>query len=134
MKHHLKNKKRKTNEMISIELLFIEWIKMIVVCDAHWKFHCVYHETEMFSKRMKKNKVEWIDIPLIYNTISMSFCVITQQIPTFSFLFFQSKIFLKIPLLHRDLRMSVFFLDCFWAKTKFSNGYNHLMLTICIIG
>ena len=50
------NKKRKTNEMISIELLYIEWIKMIVVCDAHWKFHCVYHETEMFSKRMKETK------------------------------------------------------------------------------
>ena len=61
------NKKRKTNDINW--LFFIEWIKMIVVCDAHWKFHCVYHETEMFSKRMKRNKEEWIDIPLIYNTI-----------------------------------------------------------------
>ena len=52
------NKNKNRNEMISIELLFIEWIKMIVVCDAHWKFHCVYHETEMFSKRMKRNKEE----------------------------------------------------------------------------
>ena len=66
-------------------------LKRIVVCDAHWKFHCVYHETEMFSKRMKRNKVEWIDIPLIHNTISMSFCVITQQISTFSFLFFSNQ-------------------------------------------
>ena len=48
--------KTEMNEMISIELLFIEWIEMIVICDAHWKFHCVYHETEMFSKRMKKKQ------------------------------------------------------------------------------
>ena len=127
------NKKRKTNEMISIELLFIEWIKMIVVCDAHWKFHCVYHETEMFSKRMKRNKVEWIDIPLIHNTISMSFCVITRRISTFSFFFFNQKYSSKFPYYIGIWRCQFFFGFFFWAKTKLSNGYNHLVLTICII-
>ena len=119
------NKKRKTNEMISIELLFIEWIKMIVVCDAHWKFHCVYHETEMFSKRMKRNKVEWIDIPLIYTTISMSFCVITQQISTFSFLFFSNqKYSSKFPYYIRIWGCQ-FFLDFFSGRKR-----NSLMVII----
>ena len=54
MKYHLKNKNR--NEWNDINwLLFIEWIKMIVVCDAHWKFHCVYQDNwDVFKKNEKK--------------------------------------------------------------------------------
>ena len=50
-------KQKTENKWNDINWIVVYWMNwMIVICDAHWKFHCVYHETEMFSKRMKKTK------------------------------------------------------------------------------
>ena len=119
------------NDINWIVLYWMNWNDCYLWCTLKISF-CLSWNWDVF-KKIERNKEEWIDIPLIHNTISMSFCVITRRISTFSFLFFRIKnIPQNSPITSGSEDVS-FFGFFSGRKMKFSNGYNHLVLTICII-
>ena len=112
--------KTEMNEMISIDCSLLNELKWLLFVIHIENFIVFIMKLRCFQKEWKKNKEEWIDIPLIHNTILMSFCVITQQISTFSFLFFPIKnIPQNSPITSGSEDVSFFFFGFFfWEKNE----------------